>query len=162
MNDIAPQILAFYRQQKGVYSWTGIGEILNTNKGTAWEIAHGKRKPTEDQIMRWLFWQTFATMDGYHTVPAIPCPTCGQLHQVEDCHGQAGEPVMLPEGAHIVQPRPPSSKPARRRWRLDLTEYDGQITADEVRELVRVWITASKLWDNIMRAPYGARDGGGD
>jgi len=46
---------------------------------------------------------------------------------------------MLPEGARIVQPRA-QRKPARRRWRLDLTEYAGQITAEDVRELVRAWI----------------------
>ena len=91
------------------------------------------------QELRWLFWMTFGPDREFHTMLAIPCPTCGQLHQVDDCHGQAGEPVMLPEGARIVQPRA-QRKPARRRWRLDLTEYAGQITAEDVRELVRAWI----------------------
>lgn len=47
--------------------------------------------------------------------------------------------VMLPPGARIVQPRA-QRKPAKRRWRLDLTEYAGKITADEVRRLVQVWL----------------------
>lgn len=45
--------------------------------------------------------------------------------------------VIVPAGARIVQPKPQSSKPRRRRWRIDLTEYAGRVTADEVREMVR-------------------------
>lgn len=44
--------------------------------------------------------------------------------------------VIVPAGARIVQPKP-QRKPARRRFRPDLTEFAGKITADEVRDLVR-------------------------
>lgn len=57
------------------------------------------------------------------TIPAIPCPTCGSLHQVGDCHGQAGEVVIVPAGARIVQPKPQSNRPRRERHRLDVSRY---------------------------------------
>ena len=107
---IGPSLLDFHSRQKGVYSWAAIGEILGTNKGTAWEIAHGKRNPTQEQIMRWMFWETFGSMQDYHTIPAIPCPTCGDLHQADDCHGVQGQVVIVPAGARIVQPKPPSPR----------------------------------------------------
>ena len=135
-------ILEFYEKRKPDYSWQDIADILNTGRGAAWEIAHGKRAPTQDQELRWMFWLTFGPSADYRTIPAIPCPTCGQLHQAADCHGTTGDVVIVPAGARVVQPRIPSSKPARRRWRLDLTEYAGQITADEVRDLVRARLAA--------------------
>lgn len=109
-NPTADSILSFYKQQNGAYTWHSIADILNTNKGTAWAIAHGKRPPTQEQELRWLFWMTFGPDREYHTLLAIPCPTCGQLHQVDDCHGQAGEPVIVPAGARIVQPKPAQPK----------------------------------------------------
>ena len=76
-------------------------------------------------------------------------PGAGQLrvHHVPD----GAEVVIVPAGARVVQPRPPSSKPARRRWRLDLTEYAGAITADEVRNLIADCIQERERWREIER-----------
>lgn len=52
--------------------------------------------------------------------------------------------VIVPAGARVVQAHQPSSKPARKRWRPDLTEYAGRISADEVRELVQIWIVCNE------------------
>ena len=55
-----------------------------------------------------------------YTVPA--CPSCGSVH-TGDCHGLQGEVVIVPAGARIVQPKAPSSKPARKRDRIEATRY---------------------------------------
>ena len=48
-------------------------------------------------------------------IPAIPCPSCGQLHKVDDCHNTAGEVAIIPAGARIIAPskrkRPPYKRP---------------------------------------------------
>ncbi len=108
-NPTADSILSFYEKRKPDFSWHTIADILNTNKGTAWAIAHGKRPPTQEQELRWLFWLTFGPSADYRTVPAIVCPTCGQLHQAADCHGLQGEVRIVPTGARVV--RPPSHPP---------------------------------------------------
>ncbi len=129
-------ILTFYQSHKPDFSWQDIADILNTNKGTAWEIAHGKRTPTQDQELRWMFWLTFGPSADYRTIPAIPCPTCGQLHQVNDCHGQDGEPVIVPAGARIVQSK--TTQPRRHRVRLDITGLP--LNAQEAREILLWWL----------------------
>ena len=116
---IQTSVLEFYERRKPDYSWQDIADILNTGKGAAWEIAHGRRAPTQDQELRWMFWLTFGPSADYRTIPAIPCPTCGQLHQVDDCHGVSGEPVIVPVGARVVQPKPPG--PKRERSQSDVT-----------------------------------------
>lgn len=157
-------ILEFYEKRKPDYSWQDIADILNTGRGAAWEIAHGKRAPTQDQELRWMFWLTFGPSADYRTIPAIPCPTCGQLHQAADCHGTTGDVVIVPAGARIVQPKAPA--PKRRRVRLDVTRYAHVLTPDmmirvldeaaadvQVSEAPPAWVTLAA--DNLARLRDG-------
>lgn len=53
------------------------------------------------------------------------------------------EVVIVPAGARVVQPKQPSGKPRRKRWRLDLSAYAGQLEAYEVRYLIEQWLLLS-------------------
>lgn len=43
-------------------------------------------------------------------VPSAPCPTCGELHAIDDCHGQPGT---------VAWRKPPQD--TRKRTRIDIT-----------------------------------------
>ena len=71
------------------------------------------------------------------TIPAIPCPTCGQLHQVGDCHGQSGAVAIIPAGARIVPPAPPRK---RKRYRTMRYPPEWDITPAQARQIISDWL----------------------
>lgn len=133
-------ILEFYRQNmsgRGRGGWQALAEILGTSRGAVWEIAHGKRQMTDDQELRWVLYRNID--NPLVTVKRIlTCPTCGQLHQVGDCHGQAGAVAILPPGARIVTPAPPRK---RKRYRTMRYPPEWDITPAQARQIISDWLT---------------------
>lgn len=113
----AADILAAYERDfsgRGRGGWRAIGEILGVAGGTAYEVAHGQRTLTHEQTLRWRVYQETIGRDNPNVkiIQTTTCPSCGQLHQVPDCHGQAGEVVIIPAlPAPDAKPRPLRNRP---------------------------------------------------
>lgn len=63
---------------------------------------------------------------GLHPLyaPAIPCPTCGEVHAIDDCHGQPGT---------VAWRKPPQD--TRKRRRTDTTKYKN-LTNDDIHRIL--------------------------
>lgn len=62
-------------------------------------------------------------------LPVEPCPTCGDVHSIGDCHGKHGQPVFVADGERVVSSKP--KRTGRKRLRREMT------TAQ------------AKAWDNL-------------
>ena len=119
-SSVSANIMAVYERDfsgRGRGGWRAVGEVLGVAGGTAYEIAHGQRTATHDQALRWLVFQEVIGHNNPNVqiVSAVTCPSCGKLHQVQDCHGQAGEVAIVP-----IPALPSPVKPKRKRpacWR---------------------------------------------
>lgn len=135
-------------------SFPALARMLGYPPGAAGmlsDVMHGRVNHVSDDALEDLRRRLYLSYEVRHIV-TIPGDHDATVHVTPGGNGALhtyhvpadAEVVIVPAGAHIVQPKPPSGKPARRRWRLDLTEYAGRISADEVRELVSVWIACNE------------------
>jgi len=118
-------------------TWYELQKRYHYPAATLQHWAAGRGRIADDMVER-LISGSLIYVDITDAIPAIPCPTCGQLHQVDDCHGQDGEPVIVPAGARVVQAKPASTKPRRKRDRMEATRYTERgFTMAEIIEINR-------------------------
>lgn len=131
-------------------TWRQLAEYLNyppTYAAVLHGIAHGKPGQTTPEGEQELRRRLGLSYDVRHIVD-VPADHDAAVHLHPNGNGslhtytvpEDAEVVIVPAGARVVQSKP-QSKPARKRWRLDLTEYAGRVTAEQVRELVDAWLT---------------------
>lgn len=151
LGGVYSDILDVYRRDfagRGRGGWRAVGEILGVSGGTAYEMAYGRRLISHEQALRWRVWQEVIGHNNPNVqiVSTVTCPSCGKLHQVTDCHGQAGEVAIipagaLPPGARIVEPseaKPKRSRKCDEAWR----PYIPARHRAALEPLIADWLTA--------------------
>lgn len=95
---------------------------LDIPKGTLYDYATRRRKPTPERASRILAWRYHR--DSPHYRLTHPCPTCGEVHAIDDCHGQPGT---------VAWRKPPQD--TRKRRRTDTTKYKN-LTNDDIHRIL--------------------------
>jgi len=98
-------------------SWRAVGKMLVKSGGYAYLVAEGKRNPSEEAVWEWI-----RNYRGQYAgkVSVEVCPTCGDAHTVDDCHGKHGQPVIVADNERVVKDKPKRT-PARKRLRREMT-----------------------------------------
>lgn len=115
--------------QKGEGTWSQLAERMGNviSKSLLADMAAGP--PRWDHVSlekRNIIRHHFGLPLEVEPVEVLPCPTCGLVHSLDDCHGKHGE-------LRIVTPRPQKPKPVALMAQAALAEaISGRVEYDPI------------------------------
>lgn len=130
------------------HSWRAVGRIIGKSPAYAQRVVRGDLEPSQEVIARWMASRSCVPVK--HEQIAYPIDHDAILHLHPGGNGSLhtytvpadAEVVIVPAGARVVQSKPASSKPRRKRTRLDVTRWTRQgFSLDELAEMIEdgVW-----------------------
>ena len=105
-------------------SWAKVAGFIGKSPAYAMRVVRGDLQLSDDAMDAWIvnYRKQYAGRESVRI-----CPTCGVAHVVGDCHGKAGEPVILATGEELRPVRVVVSRKRKSRVRREMSAAQAAI-----------------------------------